>query len=230
MKFSYLLGVLYFSVTWMVLFGIFREERKVIFWSSFACGPAGPISEYWHRADYWRPDLILSINIGKWTFGLEDYFFAFAFGGICTGIFELLMKRFWHAEDIEFGWKRFIKLFGIVLLNLAVMGALSKLFHLKSLYASIISFIIITGFIFYKRPTFISGGLVTALLVMFFMGIFYWVFFKLFPDVIGRWWLSNALSGITLAKVPIEELIWAGSAALFIGPVVRYSLLAPKST
>ena len=231
MKFSYLLGVLYFSITWMVLFGIFPEERKVIFWSSFACGPAGPISEYWHRADYWRPDLILSINIGEWTFGLEDYCFAFAFGGISTGIFELLMKRFWHAEDIEFDWKGFIKLIGIVLLNITLMGALSKLFHLKSLYASIISFIIITGYIFYRRPLFIFSGLVTALLMMFFMGLFYWgFFFKLYPEVIGRWWLRNALSGITLAKVPIEELMWVGSAALFIGPAVRYSLLPPKST
>jgi lycopene cyclase-like protein len=228
-KFAYLVGVFYYSVTWMVLFGLFREERNVIFWSSLACGPAGLISEYWHRADYWRPDLILSINIGKWTFGLEDYLFAFAFGGICTGIFELLMKGFWHAEEIKFDLKGFIKLFGIVLFSLMLMGALSRLFHLNSLYAISISFIIISGFIFYRRPTFIFAGLITALLMICCMWFFYWGFFlKVYPDVIGRWWLSNALSGITLAKVPIEELIWAGSAALFIGPAVRYSLYTPK--
>jgi hypothetical protein len=228
-KFTYLLGAFYFSVIWMVLFGLFPKERKVIFWSSLACGPAGPISEYWHRADYWRPDLIIAIHFGNWTFGLEDYLFAFVFGGICTGIFDLLMRRIWQAEDIRFNFKGFIKLLSIVLFSLMLMGAQSWLFHLNSLPAISISFILIAGTIFYRRSTFLFPGLATGLLMMFFMWLFYWCFFlRLYPDVIDRWWLSNALSGITLAKVPLEELIWAGSAGLFIGPAVRFSLLTSK--
>jgi hypothetical protein len=228
-KFFYLLGAFYFIVIWMILFGLFPKERKVIFWSSLACGPAGPISEYWHRADYWHPDLILAIHIGNWTFGLEDYLFAFAFGGICTGIFELLMRRIWQAEDIRFNLKGFFKLLSIVLFSLMLMGVLSWLFRLNSLLAISISFTLIAGAIFCRRFTFLFPGLVAALFMMFFMWLFYWGFFlKLDPDIIGRWWLSNALSGITLAKVPIEELIWAGSAGLFIGPAVRYSLLTSK--
>jgi hypothetical protein len=230
-KFAFLLGVFYFIGAWMVLFGLFPKERKVIFWSSLACGPAGPISEYWHRADYWHPDLILMINIGEWTFGLEDYFFAFAFGGICTGIFELLMKSFLQAEDIRFDLRGFVKLSCVVMVSLTMMGALFRLFHLNSLYAISISFLLVTGSIFYRRPGFLFPGLITALLMMGFMWLFYWGFFlRLYPDVIRKYWLSNALSGITLARVPIEELIWAGSAALFIGPAVRYSLFTPKCT
>lgn len=215
----------------MVLFGLVPKERKVIFWSSLACGPAGPLSEYWHRADYWHPDLILTIHIGTWTFGVEDYFFAFAFGGICTGIFELLMRKIWQAEDIRFNLKGFLMLLGIVLFSLMLMGALSRLVNLSSLPAISISFLLIAGSLFYRRPSFLFPALVTALLMSFFMWLFYWGFFlRLYPDVIGRWWLSNALSGITLAKVPIEELIWAGSAGLFIGPAVRYSLITSQST
>jgi hypothetical protein len=228
-KFIYLLGAFYFIIIWMILFGLLPKERKVIFWSSLACGPAGPISEYWHRADYWHPDLILAIHIGNWTFGLEDYLFAFAFGGICTGIFELLMRRIWQAEDIRYNLKGFFKLLSIVLFSLMLMGVLSWLFRLNSLPAISISFILIAGAIFCRYFTFLLPALVAALFMMFFMWLFYWGFFlKLDPGVIGRWWLSNALSGITLAKVPIEEVIWAGSAGLFIGPAVRYSLLTSK--
>jgi hypothetical protein len=231
MKFAFLLGAFYFIGTWMVLFGFFSRERKVIFWSSLAWGPAGPISEYWHRADYWRPDLILMINIGKWTFGLEDFFFAFAFGGICTGIFELLMKRYWLAEDISFDFRGFIKLFCIIMLSLTLMGALSRLFHLNSLYAISISFLILTVFIYYRRPTFFFPSLITALIMMGFMWFFYYNFYlRLYPNVFEQYWLSNGLSGITIAKVPIEEVIWAGCAALFIGPAVRFSLFTPKCT
>jgi Lycopene cyclase len=180
-------------------------------------------------AGHWHPDLILTIHIGNWTFGLEDYFFAFAFGGICTGIFELLITRIWQAEDIRFNLKTFIRLLGIVLFSLMLMGALSRLFYLNSLPAISISFVLIAGIIFYKRSIFVFPGLVTALLMMCSMWLFYWGFFlRFYSDVIGRWWLSNALSGITLSKVPIEELIWAGSAGLFIGPAVRYSLLTSK--
>jgi hypothetical protein len=228
-KFIYLLGAFYFIVIWIILFGLFPKGRKVIFWSSLACGPAGPISEYWHRADYWHPDLILAIHIGNWTLGLEDYLFAFAFGGICTEIFELLMRRIWQAEDIKFNLKGFFKLLSIVLFSLMLMGVLSWLFHLNSLLAISISFTLIAGAIFCRQFTFLFPGLIAALFMMFLMWLFYWSFFlKLDPDIIGRWWLSNALSGITLAKVPIEELIWAGSAGLFIGPAVRYSLLTSK--
>jgi len=228
-KFAYLLGTLYFSVIWMLLFGLFPKERKVIVWSSIALAPAAPISEYWQMADYWRPDLIIAIHIGNWTFGFEDFFFAFAFGGICTGIFELLIRRICQAEDIRFNLKGFVKLLGIVLFSLMLMGTLSWLFHLNSLDALNSSCVLIAGFIFSKQYMFLLPGLITALLMMFFMWFFYWGFFlRLYPDVIGIWWLSKALSGVALAKVPIEELIWAGSAGLFFGPAVRYSLLASK--
>ena len=227
MKFAYLFGAFYFSAIWMVLFGLFPEERRIIFWSSLATAPAAPISEYWQMADYWRPDFILAINLGNWTFGLEDFLFAFAIGGICTGIFDLLMRKIWQAQGIRFDLKGFVTLLSIILFSLMLMGALTRLFRLNSLHALIISCILTAGFIFSRRPVFIWPGLITALLMMFFMWLFYWGFFlRLYPDVIGRWWLSNALSGITIAKVPIEELIWAASTGLFIGPAVRYSLQA----
>jgi hypothetical protein len=224
-KFAFLLGVFYFIGTWVVLFGLLPKERNVIFWSSLAWGPAGPISEYWHRADYWRPDLILKINFGEWTFGLEDYLFAFAFGGICTGIFELLMKRLWKAKDIRFGLRDLVKLACVVMLSLTLMGVLFQLFYFNSLYAISISFLLLSGFIIYRRPKFFLPSLITAFVMMGFMWLFYWGFFlRLYPDVLGKYWLSSALSGITIANVPIDEVIWAGLAALFVGPAARYSL------
>jgi hypothetical protein len=230
-KFTYLFGALSFVVIWLAFFGLLSKGRTAIFWSSLAWGPAGPISEYWHRADYWRPELLFAVHIGNWTFGLEDFLFAFAFGGICTGIFDLLMRRICRAEDIRFTLKGFIKLLSLVSFSLMLMGVLSWIFHINSLPAISISFILLAGFIFYKRSRLLLPGLFTALLMMFFMWLFYWAFFlRIYPDIIGRWWISNALSGITLAKVPIEELIWAAAAGLFVGPAARYSLVTSRYT
>jgi hypothetical protein len=30
------------------------------------------------------------IEVGKWTFGIEDYLFAFAYGGLAAGIFDIV--------------------------------------------------------------------------------------------------------------------------------------------
>jgi hypothetical protein len=228
-EFTYLLGALFFVVIWMVLFGLFPKGRTVILWSSLACGPAGPISEYWHRADYWRPHLLWAMHIGNWTFGLEDFLFAFAFGGICAGIFELLMRKIGSADDVRFKTKGFLKLLGFVLFSLVLLGTLSWVFHLNSLPAISIAFILLAAPIFFRRPQLLFPGLVTAFLMMFFMWLFYWGFFlRLHPHIIEKWWISSALSGITLAQVPIEELLWAASAGLFIGPAARYSFITSR--
>jgi hypothetical protein len=32
----------------------------------------------------------IRIEVGKWTFGIEDYLFAFAYGGLAAGIFDIV--------------------------------------------------------------------------------------------------------------------------------------------
>jgi hypothetical protein len=121
-------------------------------------------------------------------------------------------------------------LLSIISFSLVLMGVFSWIFHLNSLPAISISFILLAGSIFSRRSRLLLPGLITALLMMLCMWLFYWAFFlRLSPEIIGKWWISNALSGITLAKVPIEELIWAASAGLFIGPAARYSLITSQS-
>ena len=194
-------------------------------WSGLALGHAGPISQYWHLKDYWSPVYIAKVQIDNWVFGIEDYIFAFAFAGLCSGIFDLLARKSGQKELLRFDPMGFI---GSVLLGLAcllVMGALIVFLKFNSLHAIVVAFLISAAIILARRPKLIKPAVQAAFIAAVVMWIFYSGFFlQLFHRIVSEWWDVNALSGMTMGGVPIEEVIWAWAAALFAGPLIRYCM------
>ncbi len=162
----------------------------------------------------------------QWVFGIEDYIFAFSFAGLCSGIFDLLARKSGQKELLRFDPMGFI---GPVLLGLAcllVMGALTGFLKVNSLHAIIAAFLMISAaIIMVRRPKLIKPAVQAAFIVAVVMWIFYRGFFlQLFPKIMNKWWNVDALSGMTMGGVPIEEVIWAWTAALFTGPAIRYCM------
>lgn len=216
------IGMAFFVGAWIALFALSTKSRKPMLWASVVWGHAGPISEYWHRMDYWQPDYVLTIQMGNWVFGIEDYVFAFTFTGLCGGLFEWLASKCGQPALARFKVLGFV---GLVILGLGcvlVGGAAVTLLRLNSLHASVLTFLIAAGVILALRTKWIVPALLAASIMGFLMWIFYWAFFlRLFPNIITEWWNVKALSGITLAGVPLEEVIWAWGTALLVGPAVR---------
>jgi hypothetical protein len=194
-------------------------------WASLALGHAGPISQYWHVRDYWSPIYIAKIQIGNWVFGIEDYIFAFAFAGLCSGIFDLLARKSGQKELLRFDPMGFL---GSVLFGLAcllIMGVLIVFLTLNSLHAIVVAFLISAASILAQRPKLITPAVQSACITAAVMWIFYSGFFlQLFHRIVSEWWNVNTLSGMTMGGVPIEEVIWAWTAALFAGPAIRYCM------
>lgn len=219
----YVIGAFFFVAIWAVLFAFIPKSRSAILWSSLSLGHAGPISEYWHIRDYWSPIHICAIEIDDWVFGIEDYLFAFAFAGLCAGIFDLLARRVGQEELARFNVSGFVSLMLFGLVCLLAMSALVELFKLNSLYAVVLAFLAAAGLILERHRKWIVPAVETACLVAAVMWIFYWGFFlRLFPGIIDEWWKARTLSGVSLAGVPIEEMAWAWATALFVGPLFRY--------
>jgi len=224
--YTYAIGALFFLGIWFVLFACVRKSRKPMLWASLALGHTGPISQYWHMRDYWSPIYMAKVQIGNWVFGIEDYIFAFAFAGLCSGIFDLLARKSGQKELLRFDPMGFI---GAVLLGLAcllIMGALIGFLKVNSLHAIVAAFLMISAaIILVRRPKLITPAVKAAFIVAVVMWIFYRGFFlQLFPKIMSEWWDVGALSGMTLGGVPIEEVIWAWTAALFAGPAIRYCM------
>jgi hypothetical protein len=222
---TYTIGVLFFLAVWLGMYTFTPKSRKVILWSSIAWGHAGPISEYWHLKDYWNPTYIYRFEIGSWTFGVEDYIFAFAYGGLAAGIFDIISRKAGQRELAEFNPIGFIKLLLAVILCLFLMSVLVAVFNINSLNATIVVLLIGSLILVKLQPKWILPVIITAIIAGNLMWIFYWGFYiRLFPGIIEQWWYPEAFSGISLGGVPIEEVIWATATALFVGPLLRYCM------
>jgi hypothetical protein len=221
--FIYAIGVFFFLVIWLGMYILVPKSRKAILWSSITWGHAGPISEYWHLKDYWNPIYMLRIEIGEWGFGIEDYFFAFAYAGLSAGIFDILIRKLGERELARvYPWD-FIHLLLIGVCCLLAMGVLIMLFRMNSLHAIIIVFLFGAAMLVVVQPKWTLPAILTGAVAGLFMWIFYWGFFlRFFPHIFQEWWFQDALSGHSFGGVPIEEIIWASSTALFIGPAYRY--------
>jgi hypothetical protein len=223
--YKYTIAALFFVGSWCVLFALAPKSRKPILWSSLAWGHAGPISQYWHLKDYWNPTFLVTFRIDGWMFGIEDYLFAFSFAGLCTGVFDILVRRMGAEALSRFNFYGFMILSLLGLCCVVSMATLIPLFHINSLYAISLAFMVCALFILFRKPKWIASALLTALGIGVLMWFGYWVFiFRLFPEILSQWWNPKALSGISLAGVPIEEVAWAFVTALFVGPAVRYCM------
>jgi len=223
MMFTYLIGVLFSVGIWFVFLIFTPRSQKKMIWASLVSGPAGPISQYWHVKDYWNPTHLVSIRVGSWLFGMEDFLFAFAFGGLCFGLFDLFIRSPGEQESITHDRYTYTRLFLFGSLVLILMTILVLWANLNSLYASILIFIVMSLFLFVRRPMYIVPAVLTAFIMSAYMWLAYWSFyFRMYSDLVAQWWKKGALTGIYLAGVPVEEVVWTFAASLVIGPALRY--------
>ncbi|UCD32862.1 MAG: hypothetical protein JSV38_02995, partial [Desulfobacterales bacterium] len=179
------------------------KSRKAILGSSIAWGHVGPLIEYWHLKDYWNPDYMLRFEIGKWVFGIEDYLFAFVYGGLSAGIFDILIRRLGEKELAEFYLWGYIKLLFTGIVCLFVTGTLIILFHINSLHAIVITFLFGATVSIILQPKWTLPAIQVGIIAGLLMWISYWGFFlRLFPHIIEKWWFRDALSGVSFGGVP----------------------------
>lgn len=217
-----------FLGAWGVLFVLVPLSRKPMVWSSLAWGPAGPLSEYWYRKDYWCPTYLIEIHLGDWLFGIEDYLFAFAFGGMCAGVFDLLVRYAGARPTACFRASRYATCLLLGVACVGTMGLLTTVVPLNSLHANILVFLSGAGGLLVRKRHWVALALLTAVILASGMWFIYWGgYFRLFPGLVEQWWYRDALSGLSVGGVPLEEVAWAWATALFIGPAVRYCMEGP---
>jgi len=198
---------------WLFLF-LFRPDlrhRMIIFGIIGAIG--GPISEYWYIRDYWHP-----LTITGWPISIEDVIFGFFVGGIgCVMYEEIFGKRIAKRHKRQEHW--ILLVFPAIAGVLFLFNRLFPAFHINSIYASAIAFVGTAGFILYTRKDLMQDALMSAVLggLIFLIGYSFLLYF--FPQIFQRMWLLSNISGITLNRIPMEEILWAFTYGLMVGPL-----------
>ena len=204
----WLIFSLLFLLAWLLIWLSKPRLRKKMFWISLFTMPFG-LTEPLFVPEYWNPPALFNLA-ARTGFDIESLIFSFAIGGIGSVIYETLIKtRHKKVSKHEMHGRR-------------------HRFHLLSLSSPIIIFLLL--FIFTRLNSIYSAsiamfiGSVASLLcrpdlkkkiwlggIMFFLiyFIFFLSFNLIYPGIVYKIWNLNALSGILIVGIPLEELIFA---------------------
>lgn len=182
----------------------------------------GPISEIWYFADYWQPEIALSLPIG----GVEDLIFGFSIGGIGAFAYEsIFVNRFCYCEAKKLKREWFLILF-VVIEGLSML-ILNNLMELNSIFASSIGMILAAAVLLYIRPDLITNAIGSAVLVAGVMFVIYFLGQTVFPSahlwMTRIWKLYGTPQGIVIFKhIPWTEMLWGLSWGFVWGPMYEF--------
>src|SRR3989344_8307415 len=73
-----------------IIYNSRKDLRRRMLRMGIVVGFAGILSEAVFFQDYWHPPLVL--RFGRFG-GIEDFFFGFAFGGICVALYDVVFHK-----------------------------------------------------------------------------------------------------------------------------------------
>lgn len=207
--YAYLIASILLLFIWLYLYLTKPGSSKKMLLVSFLTAPLG-LTEPLFVPSYWLPFTLF--DLARQTgFDLESLLFSFAVGGITAVLYESLWgksRKPVSTHEAHQVRHRFHRL--ALLLPIISFGVLYFLTPLNPIYSTILAMIIgaiATGLC---RPDLIRAMLTASFL---FLSIYFVVFLIgfvwLFPGYVEAVWNLPAISGILVAGVPIEELLFA---------------------
>lgn len=211
-QFAWLLWSGFLLVIWGIIFVLLKnkESRKKMLTVSLWTSLLG-ITEPFFVPTYWNPPSLFDLA-HRTGFDIESLIFSFGIGGIAVVLYE----RIFHT--------------GLKTMSLSAHDALHHRYHLLVILTAPIIFLMLTlttrlnpiyisvialmfgGFAtWYCRPDLKRKMIVSAFV---FLALYFFYFLTLivvYPGYVEHVWRLNVISGILIAGIPLEELMFAAS-------------------
>src|SRR3989339_897182 len=168
-------------------------------------------------------------NVTVATIGIEDFLFSFCVFGIASVIYQFALGK--HTKKLRgrrillshpaTHWLPPI----IIALGIwAVLGvARAVALGLSSVQAAIVGGLLVGTYVIADRKDLMFDALLSGVFVAVLVFASEQLFFvRLFPEAASQYWQAGNLSGLVLAGIPLEELLWAGVVGFAIGPLYEY--------
>jgi hypothetical protein len=173
------------------------------------------LSEAVFFKDYWHPPLL--IHFGRFG-GIEDLLFGFGIGGIATSIYDTVFHKRLRRKGYPHFW---------IVPVLVASETLSILvlfydFHVNSIYASAVGFIIPTTVIAIIRKDLIVKILFSALLFGALLSFAEMLVLVFAPTYLRLYYLLDGKAPLLFGIVPLTEFIWGASFASIVGPLLDF--------
>jgi len=196
-----------FLVLWVILFAVFPAQRRAMWWASVFTLPLG-LTEPLFVPRYWNPPSLFDLA-QRTGFDIESLIFCFAIGGTAAVLYNVIRGR--KLQPVDPAEKRLPLHRKHYLAVGSPFIAFLLLYFLpwNPIYTGIVSVFIGAVATMICRPDLKTktwmGGLLFLLYYIVLLQGLQW----LSPGYIERVWKLDALLGVQIFHMPIEELLFA---------------------
>jgi hypothetical protein len=209
------------AVVWLILFGVRPDLRGQILRVSLATMPLG-LTEPLFVPAYWNPPTLFDLA-RRTGFDLESLLFSFAIGGIVFAAYDALSGTapVGSIRDERHDPRHRYHL-AAVLAAPAVFLLLLAATRLNPIYAAAIGLVAGFAATLYCRADLWAKMLVSGVLFLALYFVIFAAFNLAFPGYVAVVWNLPALSGVVVAGVPLEELMFAFTFGLYWSSVYEH--------
>ncbi len=215
----------YFLIVWAVLYtyGLNKPWRKQMLRVSLWTMPFG-LTEPLFVPEYWDPPSLFDLA-QKTGFDIESLIFTFSIGGIASVIYQSFFRASLEPMPMTERIEKRHRLHRYLLFSPIVLFILlSTLTTLNHIYCGILAMFIGALSTLLCRPDLKGkiwiGGIIFA--------IFYFLFFQSFSiryvHYVDMHWNNEAISGIRILDVPLEELLFGFTFGMYWSSVYEHLL------
>jgi hypothetical protein len=198
-----------FLVPWLAAYLAFPQQRRAMVWASLFTTPFG-LTEPLFVPAYWSPPSLF--DLARTTgFDIESLIFSFGIGGIGAVLYNLLTGReLAPVGDAERHSPQH-KLHDWALAVPLVSFPFLYFFGWNQIYPAISAMVLGAAAAIWCRPDLVRKTWVGAILFVAFYTVLLLGVEWTAPGYIERVWNLGALSGLRIAGIPIEELLFAAA-------------------
>lgn len=211
-QFAWFVGSAILLAIWIALYaavkdrGLRRAMLGVSLWTSLL-GLTEPV----FVPRYWNPPSLFNLA-SRTGFDIESLIFSFAIGGIAVVLYELLFRAAHEPMTTrERSLPRHRYHLWAFFSGPIAFAILWSATPLNPIYSAIFSMGIGGAFALLCRPDLLAKMLASAAIFFGLYFAFFLAFTALYPGYVERVWNLEAVSGILIAGVPLEELLFAAS-------------------
>ncbi len=219
-RYVWLIWASAFLLPWAVLYLVFRAHRRAMWWASLFTTPFG-FTEPLFVPAYWNPPSLFDLA-QRTGFDIESLIFCFGIGGVAAVLYDVASRRFpIPVGDVERGASRH-RHHRLALAAPFVVFALLYPLPWNPIYPGIIA--MATGAVATAlcRPDLLTKSWVGGLLFFVYYSLFLTGLEWSAPGYVQRVWNLDALSGLVLFHMPLEELLFAAAFGLYWSGVYEH--------
>jgi len=205
----YAFWTLLFLGPWISLFVGLPDQRRPMLWASLFTAPLG-LSEPLFVPEYWNPPTLFHLAATT-GFDIESIIFAFAVGGVAAVLHNIVTHSPLGPVGVAERGHRRHRFHRLALAAPFIAFVPLWLLPWSVIYASSAALLVGAAATVACRPDLARKTLIGSVLFFGYYALFFATLTWLTPGYVERVWNLDALTGVRVIGIPLEELLFAAA-------------------